>query len=233
MQTDNLLGIKESEDMNMIPYLPTVNMSPKKRQGLYGKSAFIYNIQTNSYTCPNKEVLGKIRTTQQRGKEYYQYGNQSACENCPIKSRCTDKKMRIVSRWEHEEYQERATKRIQENPEKMGERKGIVEHPYGTIKTQILVNGFFVRGKEKVQAEASLAHFAYNLKRVLNIVSFDKLMSAIAARVEAKKSRITSYTHMRATRGSFEAIIHLGHQVPRFFILIKTTKKAAEGPISA
>ena len=216
----SLIDIKECEDMKMIPYLPTVNKSPKQRQGFFGKRAFVYNRQKNIYTCPNKEALIKIRTTQQRDKVYYQYANKKACENCPIKSKCTDKKMRIVSRWEHEEYQERATERINKNPGKMGERKEIVEHPYGTIKTQIIVNGFLVRGKEMVQAEASLAHFAYNLKRVLNIVSFDKLISAVAARVKQKKN-LTLSTDTGASKRSFGSLIHLEYQIHRFFSLIK------------
>jgi hypothetical protein len=37
-----------------------------------------------------------------------------------------------------------------------------------------------LKGLAKVQREWSLATLAYNLKRVLNLVSFQKLMAAVA-----------------------------------------------------
>jgi transposase len=172
--------LKDCEDMGMIPYLPTVKKSSNVQQGLYGKGAFLYNPKEDTYLCPNKISLKRIRTTEQRGKRFHQYAHKSACRNCPLKLRCTKAKQRVLSRWEHEQYQERATKRILENKEMMATRKGTVEHPYGTIKTQFLSNGFLVRGKEMVQAECSLAHLAYNLKRVLNIMKFDDLIQILS-----------------------------------------------------
>jgi hypothetical protein len=45
-----------------------------------------------------------------------------------------------------------------------------VEHPFGTIKHQILGNArLLVRGMKGAQAELSLAVLAYNLKRVFNM----------------------------------------------------------------
>ena len=175
--------LKDCEDMGMIPYLPTVNKSSNVQQGMYGKEAFIYDPQKDTYLCPNKSTLKKIRTTSQRGRLFNQYANKNACETCSIKHRCTKAKKRILSRWEYEQYQEQAKQRILENKEMMATRKGTVEHPYGTIKTQFLTNGFLVRGKEMVQAECSLAHLAYNLKRVLNIMKFDGLMKILDEKV--------------------------------------------------
>jgi len=40
---------------------------------------------------------------------------------------------------------------------------------------------FLVRGLEKVRGEFSLTALAYNLRRVLNIVSFADLTAALAA----------------------------------------------------
>ena len=39
---------------------------------------------------------------------------------------------------------------------------------------------FSMKGLEKVRAEWSLITLAYNLKRVLNLVSFQKLMAAVS-----------------------------------------------------
>lgn len=39
---------------------------------------------------------------------------------------------------------------------------------------------FILKGLEKVRTEWTLITLSYNLKRVLNLVSFEKLMAAVA-----------------------------------------------------
>ena len=65
-------------------------------------------------------------------------------------------------------------------PEKFALRKQLVEHPFGTIKRWMGYTHFLLKGLEKVRTEWSLTALAYNLKRVLNLVSFEKLMAAVA-----------------------------------------------------
>jgi hypothetical protein len=43
----------------------------------------------------------------------------------------------------------------------------------------LLPGGFLVRGKVKVGAEVSLAHFGCNLKRALAVVGLEKLLAAL------------------------------------------------------
>jgi len=42
---------------------------------------------------------------------------------------------------------------------------------------------FLLKGLEKMRTEWSLTTLAYNLKRVLNLVSFEKLMQAVGVKV--------------------------------------------------
>jgi transposase len=44
---------------------------------------------------------------------------------------------------------------------------------------------FLMRGLEKVRGEFSLTALAYNLRRVLNIMEFPKLMAALPAKSQA------------------------------------------------
>ena len=60
-------------------------------------------------------------------------------------------------------------------------RRETVEHPFGTIKQWMNQGAFLMRGLEKVRAEFSLTALAYNLRRVLNLVSFTELMAAVVA----------------------------------------------------
>ena len=55
-----------------------------------------------------------------------------------------------------------------------------MEHPFGTMKRVMNAGYFLCKGLEAVRAEFSLTVLAYNLKRVLNIVSFAELMKAVS-----------------------------------------------------
>src|ERR1035438_586490 len=70
--------------------------------------------------------------------------------------------------------------RMRRQPEKFKLRKTLAEHPFGTIKRWFGYTHFLLKGLAKVQCEWSLTTLAYNLKRVLNLVSFQELMAAVA-----------------------------------------------------
>ena len=68
-----------------------------------------------------------------------------------------------------------------QRPDILDQRRETVEHPFGTIKQWMNQGAFLMRGLEKVRAEFSLTALAYNLRRVLNIVGFSKLIAALPA----------------------------------------------------
>jgi hypothetical protein len=70
--------------------------------------------------------------------------------------------------------------RMKAQPGKFKLRKTLAEHPFGTIKRHFGYTHFLLKGLAKVRCEWSLTTLVYNLKRVLNLVSFAKLMAAVA-----------------------------------------------------
>jgi hypothetical protein len=62
----------------------------------------------------------------------------------------------------------------------VGQRKSIVEHPFGTIKRGMDAGYCLTRGIRTVTGEFSLTFLAYNLKRVINILGCQKLMECLA-----------------------------------------------------
>ena len=87
---------------------------------------------------------------------------------------------RTITREDNEHLMEAMAERLKREPEKFRMRKGLAEHPFGTIKRWMGCTHFTMKGIEKVRTEWSLITLAYNLKRVLNLVSFEKLMAAVA-----------------------------------------------------
>ena len=75
--------------------------------------------------------------------------------------------------------------RIAQRPDILGQRRETVEHPFGTIKQWMNQGAFLMRGLEKVRGEFSLTALAYNLRRVLNIMEFPKLIAALPAKSQA------------------------------------------------
>ena len=69
--------------------------------------------------------------------------------------------------------------RLAKRPEVLNQRRETVEHPFGSIKQWMYQGAFLMRGLEKVRGEFSLTALAYNLRRVLNLVGFADLMTAV------------------------------------------------------
>ena len=72
------------------------------------------------------------------------------------------------------------SKPLKREPERFRLRKSLAEHPFGTIKRWMGCTHFTLKGLEKVRTEWSLITLAYNLKRVLNLVSLEKLIAAMS-----------------------------------------------------
>ena len=170
--------IKACQEMGMEPHLPAVENSPSERAGLYGKNDFHYDATKDVYHCPAGVELTRRRQLQDKGRTLFNYDHPKACAGCPLKARCTPAAHRTVSRWEHEASLERMSAAVAAAPEKLAARKTLIEHCWGTMKW-LLPGGFLVRGKVKVGAEVSLAHFGYNLKRALAVVGLAKLLAAL------------------------------------------------------
>jgi transposase len=171
--------IKTCQELGLEPHLPAVENSPSERAGLYGKTDFHYDAAKDVYRCPGGAELTRRREMTDKGRKLFNYDHVSACAGCPLKARCTKASYRTVSRWEHEASLERMAAVVAAAPEKLAQRKTLIEHCWGTMKW-LLPGGFLVRGQVKVEAEVSLAHFGYNFKRALAVVGLVKLLAALA-----------------------------------------------------
>jgi hypothetical protein len=172
--------IKACQDAGVEPYVARSHNSQSEHQGLYGKADFRYDPAADTYCCPAGVTLKRRRTVDRGDKIEWEYGAPAACARCAQKRLCTPGRYRTLTRWEHEQRLERMDERLAREPAVLARRKALVEHPLGTIKVRILAGGFLVRGLEKVGAEVSLAHWAYNFKRVVTIVGVPALLAALS-----------------------------------------------------
>jgi transposase len=175
----NATEVSRCEEHGITPYIPKTDTSANTARGLYGKSQFRYDAAKDVYVCPAGAQLTYRFATSELGREL-RYYRASGCKQCALKSRCTrNQSNRTITREENEHLMEAMAARMKAQPHKFKLRKQLAEHPFGTIKRWFGYTHFLLKGLEKVRTEWSLTTLAYNLKRVLNLVSFEKLMAAV------------------------------------------------------
>jgi hypothetical protein len=95
---------------------------------------------------------------------------------------CTSGAYRVIAWWTNAAVVERAAGRAAAHPEKIAERKAIVEPVFGTLR-QWGHDTFLLRGLAKVRAEFSLSALVYNRRRGLNLVSVADRLRALGVAV--------------------------------------------------
>lgn len=176
----------------------------QKDRGYYLHSDFIYNKSSDSFTCPNQQVLTKSTSIipKPNGTKTYIYrAGSKVCNACPLRDHCIPGKTayKRVSRSEYADIVMAHKEKMKTDMAKklIKKRGSMVEHPFGTIKRHLGWDHFLVRGKEKVSGENALIMFAYNFRRLLNLIGvalFKKLIIALKdGNIENIKAEIVAY----------------------------------------
>jgi transposase len=179
----NAAEVGRCQEQGITPYMPKADTSANTQQGLYGKSRFKYDAKKDVYVCPAGAELTYRFRTYELGRDL-RYYRASGCKGCALKKQCTrNQGNRTITREDNEALMEAMAERMAAQPEKFGQRKLLAEHPFGTIKRFFGYTHFLLKGLAKVRCEWSLMTLVYNLKRVLNLVSFGKLMQVVGVKV--------------------------------------------------
>jgi transposase len=158
--------------------LPKPMTSNATAEGRFGKQDFRYVADQDLYICPAGERLSHRFTSEEQGLVLRRYWT-NACQSCALKRRCTPSKQRRITRWEHEHVLEAVQRRLDEQPDKMRQRRETVEHPFGTIKARMGATHFLMKTLPRVATEMALHVLAYNLTRVMNIMGPGRLIAAM------------------------------------------------------
>lgn len=169
--------IKNCEEESITPYVSKPAVS--RNRGLFIKEDFGYDVQEDMYVCPKGAKLKYVTHGKERERRMKYYMNREACSECALKSQCTRGAYRRIKRLENEAVMEAMAKRVRGHPERMSLRKGVVEHPFGTIKRGMGQGYFLMKTTVKVRTELKLTTLAYNMKRVMNIAGVKKMIEAL------------------------------------------------------
>jgi len=175
--------IKECVDQGIIPYIP--ERESHKYAGIdfpqtpFPESKFRYDREKDCYICPRGSELTFRGKRRQHGRVMKIYQGED-CLGCAFRAQCTTHhRGRTISRWEYEEILEDMRQRVESNRTKVKMRQWLSEHPFGTIKRTWNHGYMLMKGLDKVRGEASLTIIAYNMKRAINILGVQGLISAV------------------------------------------------------
>jgi hypothetical protein len=155
------------------------------------KEKFVYDKESDTYTCPNGQILKKQKRYHRRKKgkiisSFDRYTiRYSVCIGCPYFEDCISpakKKQsqgRCIDRFEYQDAIDRNKEEVTARKEEYRRRQAIVEHPFGTIKRQWGYNYTLLKTIPKVQTEFSIIFLCYNIRRVMSILGIEGIKEAL------------------------------------------------------
>jgi transposase len=178
--------LKQCHDENMITHVAYKEQPSVKHIATeFLAESFLYDRQTDSYTCPAGAVLTSLGTWHNKKGEAHETSYRfktyrtDACKTCPLKHQCTKLPKRIIQRSEYQDAVDTNDNNIKQNPHYYKRRQAICEHPFGSIKRHWGYTHTLLKGLQKVNGEMNLIMFCYNFMRTKNILGFDKMMQQI------------------------------------------------------
>jgi len=145
----------------------------------FNRTKFTFDKLNDTYTCPLGYTLPFRWNSREDGKDYKRY----ICtdyQSCGKKQLCTSSKTgRSINRFSDEEIIEKVDEITLKKNYIYKRRGSIVEHPFGTIKRHFGYTYFLTRGLQSVNSEGSFIFFAYNLKKLINILGTRKLVGIL------------------------------------------------------
>jgi transposase len=166
--------LKPLINQGKIVVVPNSKQAQKEtKEDIFGKHAFSYDAEKDSYTCPAKKEMYRSYQKKDSNKIVYRMKSRTTCISCEHFGKCTKSKTgRNLMRLVNEETKERLEEIYEsEEGQKIYEkRKMQVEHPFGHIKRNLGAGAFLLRGLEGVKAELSLLGTCYNIARLITIM---------------------------------------------------------------
>jgi transposase len=180
-----------------------VNSNNKGTTSAYMVDKFEYNATSDTYTCPEGNILSTTGSWHKKSRERdsYQFKKYRtpACKTCSVQKLCTAKAdgRREIDRSQYADAVEKNGLHYKANKDIYRKRQEINEHIFGTIKRQWGYNHTNLRGLEKVNGEMALIMTVYNMKRAMNILGIEKLLEKLK-RWKPDYKKVTVFSQKRS-----------------------------------
>ena len=158
-------------------YVPNLNNKRDKEV-----ITFTYEKDKDEVICSEGKRLPLYQKNKKKHNSYANMYRGIECEGCSKGKKCKKSKNgRTYYRYENQEWRDKFQDKMREyaSQRKIKQRKNIIEHVFGTIKTMMGKIPLLLRGKEKVSSEINIYTTVYNLKRLIDIVKIENIETII------------------------------------------------------
>lgn len=147
----------------------------KYKSNPFNKDNFIYDRQTDTYTCPNnKQLLFRYIRKDKSKNGFISHSRLYECEDCtgcPFADKCKksiDNNRTILVNEKLERHKQVMRKNLRtEKGDKLKRRRGQeVESCFGDLKMNQGFRRFGLRGKENVKTEAGILMISHNIRKI-------------------------------------------------------------------
>ena len=219
--TGSEFDMAEKLGIEVMVAIPARSKSSQAPNPDYNLENFVYNGQTDTYTCPEGHTMktnGTWHKSSSGSGSMFQQYKTNKCKHCPVRPECTTSKQngKVIQRRKYAQNIQDNKLRIENNPLAYKKRQAIVEHPYGTIKRQwgfsyITTKKF----KQRARADVGLMFIAYNIRRIMNIIGengLKKYLQQVAFSLSwqniYKWSNFSLYTILKFIKVNIEQIFY-------------------------
>ena len=175
--------LEKIDDQGINVVVPSQKQALKdKTENPFDKSKFKYDLENDSYVCPQGKVLKFSHVSNEKQAKVYRGG--PVCKGCPNFSQCTKSdRGRGISRLLKADLQEKfeAQYAQSESQKIYALRKQKVELPFGHIKRNLKVDSFLLRGLDGVKAETSIMASCFNIARMISILGVADLIAKLSS----------------------------------------------------
>lgn len=209
-ETLEALAAREAEASPEAPALNAyINQRREEKRGQFGHDAFSYDAATDTYTCPEGKALNYRGMKQLRKTTYRRFRAVCSCADCPRRAECITEKARyrelLVSPHEPLLRAMREKLATPEGERALQLRKQTVERTFGTMKAQLGLRQFQLRGLEGAQTEFTLAALAVNIGKLAKWLqgggSLEQLREAAAQAALSSRPLVALPSLLTALRG--------------------------------
>jgi len=141
---------------------------PSKKPGYFAKRHYVYDVNSDAYTCPQGQSL-TYRTTNRQGYRQY-HSNPKVCKTCPLRVHCTRSQnhTKVLTRHVWQESVERANEvRLSEWGKRHYRRRAeTVERSFADAKQHHGHRYCRYRGLKNVTMQCLLAAACQNMKKI-------------------------------------------------------------------
>jgi transposase len=186
-------SLEKCHENNIKTCVAPIEYAPAADPNKFRKEDFIYQKETDTYLCPNKQTLttNNVEYTKKNPKGDVQYTFKrydiatQTCQTCPLKAQCianNESKYRHkkhIDRNQFDDAIERNRRLVDAHKDLYRKRQAMVEHPFGTLKRAWGMTFTLVKTIPKVTAEFGIICSAYNLRRLVTIFGVQDLQNRL------------------------------------------------------